>query len=342
MIYSLVPVPKGTIASGSFDLLDKSGLQGYLNCLAGCLSGNVGVLVDEKGWSTTDSPAKLSLKTSGTTGSPKSVNRELEPLSLNKRKKMEGVWFSAYRPDKWAGISTSLHAFATNAKVSFPLKRDPMTMIDTLVSDRPDFIACTPTFFRILTSLAPESLHELPVKLVTFGGEVATQHDLDEVNRVWPDARVRHTYATTEAGDILVSKDAYEGFTVDAIRAKKELELSPEGELIVNGRATGDFWIVRNNRVFFSHRASDFAKVGGYRVDLSALRKKLQSISRIDALRIMVQKDRVLGEIIVLEYAGSISSHEIRLELSDLPREMIPTVMRNVSSEVFSSSWKGR
>lgn len=342
MIYSMVPVSKGTKASGSFAFLDQRGLQGYLNGLAGCLSGSVGVVVDEKAWRTNDFCGKLSLKTSGTSGSPKTVHRKLEASSFDKRKKMNGVWFSAYRPDKWAGISTSLHAFSTSAQISFSLKRDPTSMIDTLMSDSPDFIACTPTFFRIINSIASESLQELPVKLVTFGGEVATQSDLDAVRRIWPDSRVRHTYATTELGDVLVSSDAYEGFTLDVVQAKKALEISPQGELIVNGRATGDFWSISNNRLLFSHRETDFAKVGGHRVDLSALRKKLQSISRIDALRISVKKDKMLGEIVVLEYAGSISKREIRLELSDLPREMIPTVVRNVSSDAFSTTWKGR
>lgn len=54
-----------------------------------------------------------------------------------------------------------------------------------------------------------------PLKTITLGGEIATQAILDTLKNTFPDAKLRHIYATTEAGVVFTVKDGIAGFPLE-------------------------------------------------------------------------------------------------------------------------------
>ena len=60
-------------------------------------------------------------------------------------------------------------------------------------------ISATPTLWRKMLML-PAAQRALALRTITLGGETADQQVLDALARAYPGARVRHLYASTEAG----------------------------------------------------------------------------------------------------------------------------------------------
>ncbi|OYW86668.1 MAG: hypothetical protein B7Z22_06225 [Hyphomonas sp. 32-62-5] len=71
-------------------------------------------------------------------------------------------------------------------------------------------ISGTPTFWRSFLMVADPT--QLSLQQITLGGEAADQPTLDRIRKAFPDTRVTHTYASTEAGVVYAVHDGLEGF----------------------------------------------------------------------------------------------------------------------------------
>jgi len=74
-------------------------------------------------------------------------------------------------------------------------------------------ISSTPTFWRLaLMSIDSDVITGAPLVSISMGGEIVDQAILDELARLFPDARIRHIYASSEAGAAIVVTDGKAGF----------------------------------------------------------------------------------------------------------------------------------
>ena len=76
-----------------------------------------------------------------------------------------------------------------------------------------DSISPTPTFWRMaIMQVQEETLRSLAFKQITLGGEIVDQNILDSLQELYPESRITHIYASTEAGASIVVNDGKSGF----------------------------------------------------------------------------------------------------------------------------------
>lgn len=157
------------------------------------------------------------LMTSGTTGVPKLVSHTLETLLARLRKAAQlsgsgggGRWLLTYQPTGFAGIQVQLTAALTHGVLVVPSQRTPAGFRQAALEHGVTEISATPTFWR--SFLMTMRTGELELRQVTLGGEATDQATLDRLRKVFPEARITHTYASTEAGVVYAVHDGLAGF----------------------------------------------------------------------------------------------------------------------------------
>ena len=226
----------------------------------------------------------LVLETSGTTGTPKAVRHDLSRLlgRVPRVPAREAVWLLAYDPTGFAGLQVLLTALAGGGRLVAAPGADAPALAALAEAEGCTHASATPSFWRsfLLTPAAP------PLRAVTLGGEAVEQALLDRLAARFPGARIRHIYASTEAGALFAVSDGREGFPAawlesgaDGVRLRIRdgvLEVrSPRMALCrADGAAlekdgwivTGDLVEVLGDRVLFRGRNDGVVNVGGVKV----------------------------------------------------------------------------
>lgn len=160
--------------------------------------------------------ARIFTMTSGTTGRPKIATHSLETLLARVRASTRqdavtpGKWLLTYQPTGFAGLQVALTATLTGGLLVVPEQRNPAGFFAAAQRWNVTQISGTPTFWRsFLMAITPGTL---ALQQVTLGGEASDQSTLDRVKAAFPNARVTHTYASTEAGVVFAVHDGLEGF----------------------------------------------------------------------------------------------------------------------------------
>lgn len=284
-------------------------------------------------------PGTLTLSTSGTTGEPKPVSKSYRAIFEGKRGRgsPQDVWLLTYSPSRWAGISLITHVL----KHASPLVVPASLRIEDLIraTGQATHLSLTPSLFRkMLIAAGSDALRPLPFRQITFGGEYAPQAVLDRARELWPEARITHTYASTEAGDICSCSDGREGFPR---RQFENLRLSPEGELVVDDLPSGDFWECRGARYHFVGRRDEIAKVAGHKVSLSQVEDVAAALAGIQQVRCYWRESPVTGHLIGLDYVGALDRAEVlRRMRATLPKPSCPSLVRRVSDIELTEAGK--
>ncbi len=155
--------------------------------------------------------------TSGTTGTPKLVGHTLATLTRTVRAGTEVPrhrWGLLYDLARFAGLQVFLQAFLSSSPLLFADTAGGLDgQIAALAAAGCTALSATPTLWRkILMSGADRAL---PLRQVTLGGEIADAAVLAALARAYPEARITHIYASTEAGVGFSVHDRREGFPVD-------------------------------------------------------------------------------------------------------------------------------
>ena len=258
------------------------------------------------------SSSHISLFTSGTTGVPKTIEHSVESITRNIKSddRFRGnVWGFAYNPTHMAGIQVFFQAFFNgNTLVNiFGLgKQDILKSIEKFGISH---ISATPTFYRLLV---PSSTTFPTVKQITFGGEKSDKALHQKVAEIFPEAKIRNVYASTEAGALFASKD--DGLVIpEAMKEKIRIE---EGELLIHksllGKASAfndeNAWYASGDMIEFLDeqeqvfrilaRKSEMINVGGYKVNPNEVEAALRSMEGIQESKVYGMPNSVLGNIL--------------------------------------------
>ena len=158
----------------------------------------------------------VSLMTSGTTGRPKLVRHTLEsllgriPRSAGSAMHCGQRWLLSYQPTTFAGLQVILTALCAGAAVVQTANRNPSELFAVAERFAATHISGTPTFWRSFLLAAPPG--SLPLQQITLGGEAVDQPTLDRLAQRFPDARITHIYASSEAGALFSVHDGRAGF----------------------------------------------------------------------------------------------------------------------------------
>lgn len=307
-----------------------------------------------------ETPGRVWLLTSGTTGAPKWVAHTWDSLvTLRPEPKLPARhWLLAYQPGTYAWYQVAqLPLFFANQAVTISPDPDPVQQLALAARTGVDAVSTTPTFWRVaLLGAGDERLRALGLRQVTLGGERVDQAILDALARLFPQARLSHIYAATEVGAAIVVHDGREGFPTawlaaapgagDVARPRLKIE---DGRLWVkSGKAahglldwvdTGDCVELRGDRVVVTGRAGGgMVKVGGATVDLRHVEAVLLQDPAILWCRVTARAAPIVGALLSAEVVGKpglpLETEAVRARLAGrLADYMVPRFWR-VRSEI--------
>ncbi|MGV8114981.1 MAG: fatty acid--CoA ligase family protein [Lentimicrobium sp.] len=281
------------------------------------------ILRHADGWS-------MTLYTSGTTGLPKKVEHTFHSLTrwvrLDENRK-EDIWGFAYNPTHMAGLQVFFQALMNLNTIVYLFGNSRDEIFDSIDRMQVTNISATPTFFRLLM---PVEKTFSSVKKITTGGEKFDIRLKSDLTKLFPQAKVRNVYASTEAGSLFSAVS--DVFTISPESASFiKIEA---GELLIHESLLGyseslllkDGWyysgdlveLIDNDPVSFRfiHRKNDLINVGGYKVNPSEVEEILNAHESIKIAKVYGRPNSVMGTIlccdIVLNDGFSLTVSQIR------------------------------
>lgn len=266
----------------------------------------------------------IHMMTSGTSGAPKvarhSLTSLLQRVSGGRGHQAAGDcrWLLTFQPTGFAGVQVQLSALAARGAIVVPEERTPAGFHAAAVSAGVTHVSATPTFWRALLMLVRPG--ELQLQQVTLGGEGADQAILDRLRRHFPQARITHTYASTEAGVVFAVHDGISGFPaawLDTRVQGVELRLRDgylqirtaarmqgyasghEQPLLDDGwLATRDQCVIEGDRVRILGRDDAMINVAGSKVYPAAVEAVLLSLPGVGEARVYGVPNPIAGAIV--------------------------------------------
>jgi acyl-coenzyme A synthetase/AMP-(fatty) acid ligase len=290
------------------------------------------------------------LPTSGTTGSPKLVAHRLEGLlgTIAKAPLCEPpiVWATFYDIRRYGGLQIFLRAVAGNSTLVLSDAEEPLA--DYLLRCRAadvTHMSGTPSHWRRL--LMTPHANILSLEYVRLSGEVADRAILDSLRDAYPDARIEHAYASTEAGVAFEVSDGLEGFPASFVDAGGEVELRVEdGSLRVRSSRTAvryvghdtirlfdengfvdtdDMVELHGDRYFFKGRRAGVINIGGMKVHPEEVESVINLHSAVRMSLVTARRNPIMGNIIVARVVlkGSAEEMELGARLAALRNEIL-------------------
>ncbi|WP_133469218.1 AMP-binding protein [Paraglaciecola marina] len=322
---------------------------------------------------TTSKQTTWYMATSGTTGKPKWFGHSFEALTAsikysdNLQKQSWGLLYQAYR---FAGLQVVLQALLSSADLVDVTGHEPINQVELMALHQVTAVSATPSLWRQL--LMTQQLDTLPLRHITLGGEIAEQALLTQLSRLFPKAKLRHIYASTEAGVGFVVADGQAGFPtkwLDNPSLPIELDISEQHHLLVKPQCsvesdaplllnskgfmdTQDRIEIIGDRVFFLGRATGAINVGGNKAYPEKVEQVLLSCDAISQARVYAKKSAMMGELVaadvVLRSDPLITQSDvsmIKLQIlkeckKQLQRFEIPTKISFVDNVAYNPSGK--
>jgi acyl-coenzyme A synthetase/AMP-(fatty) acid ligase len=295
------------------------------------------------------------LLTSGTTGAPKLVlhtlsslmsamaGRDLPPVPL--------VWSTFYDIRRYGGLQIFLRALRDGSLVLSSPEESPAEFLARAAERGVTHISGTPSHWR--RALMSGAAGKIAPRYVRLSGEIADQAILDSLRAAYPNARVAHAFASTEAGVAFEVQDGFAGFPAHLLsepNAGVEMEISGDALRIRSpGNAvcylgegapalkdhdgfvnTGDRLELRDGRYHFVGRSGGVINVGGLKVHPEEVEAAINShpwvrMSLVKARRSPITGAIVEADVVLLKHS---SGPRERPEEEALGREIIDTCRR--------------
>lgn len=301
------------------DLIDEAGLTGVIGGRTVAAVGDE-VPGGEPDGSNDDGAIDTvwCLTTSGTTGIPKVIEHSLESLTRTTKRADAShrgqVWGLLYDFNRFAGLQVTLQALMSGSPLISPAaSRSLGERVQFLADHGCTHLSATPTLWRMIM-MRPESAN-LQLTQVTLGGEIADDRTLSQLRKKFPDARVVHIYASTEAGVGFSVQDGKAGFPESYLSK----ELSGVSIKVENGHlwlksahVSGGEWYnsldaveKRGGRFIFLGRDTGALNVGGNKVFVEEIENFLYQDARISAARVYGKQSSIAGTLIMADIVPS-------------------------------------
>ncbi|PKH00840.1 AMP-binding protein [Paraglaciecola sp. MB-3u-78] len=313
------------------------------------------------------------LATSGTTGEPKWFSHSFLSLTANTKyshRLQTLCWALLYQPFRFAGLQVVLQALLSGADLVDVVDYEPLVQMAFLKHGGVTAVSATPSLWRQL--LMTGQLSELTLSHITLGGEIADQSLLDKLQRLFPKAKLRHIYASTEAGVGFVVTDGLAGFPakwLDDCSLSVALKVSDKQHLLIKPSHhlcqtlaqqtdaqgyvdTLDTVKIIDDRVFFLGRSTGTINVGGNKVHPEKVEQVLLQCADISQVKVYAKKSALLGELVVADVTidgpsirEETNQQEVKQQLlklckNQLQRFEIPTKINIVNNISYDPSGK--
>jgi acyl-CoA synthetase (AMP-forming)/AMP-acid ligase II len=174
-------------------------------------------------------------------------------------------------------------------------------------------LSATPSMWRKI-SMHP-LFDQMTLKQVTLGGEIVDQAVLDMLAKRFPEARLTHIYASTEAGVGFAVRDGKSGFPAEyldrppsgvSMRVDEQGHLwfcpsshqsqDPNSDAI--GIDSGDVVQIDASRVRFLGRANGSINVGGNKVMPEEIESVIKELAEVAFVQVRARKSAMLGNLV--------------------------------------------
>lgn len=263
------------------------------------------------------------MPTSGTSGAPKLVVHSLHGLlgAITKEPLREQpvVWATFYDIRRYGGLQIFLRAITGQA--ALVLSDSEELFADHLSRCRAagvSHMSGTPSHWRRLM-MTPHA-NMLALEYIRLSGEIADQAILDSLRGAYPDARIEHAFASTEAGVAFEVSDGLEGFPASFVGGGGEVEMRiDQGSLrIRSGRTatryigrdsirlhdedgfvdTGDLVELRGGRYYFMGRREGVINIGGLKVHPEEVESVINMHPEVRMSFVTARHNPIIGNII--------------------------------------------
>jgi acyl-CoA synthetase (AMP-forming)/AMP-acid ligase II len=183
-------------------------------------------------------------------------------------------------------------------------------------------ISGTPSHWR--RALMSGAARLLQPRYVRLSGEVADQGLLDQLRATYPEARIAHAFASTEAGVAFDVEDGLAGFPAEFVAgARNGIEMKVEdGTLRIRSQRTaqqylgpgaqalndsqgyvdtGDLVELSQGRYYFRGRKGGVINVGGLKVYAEEVEGVLNTHPRVRMSRVHAKRNPIMGALVVAE-----------------------------------------
>lgn len=267
------------------------------------------------------------LFTSGTTGVPKMVVHTLATLTgaIKPSGTLAGplVWATFYDIRRFGGLQILLRALVGGGSLVLSSPGEPVTAFLVQAKEHGvTHITGTPSHWRrALMGIGENSVNPLYARL---SGEIADQAVIDHLQSAYPEAKVAHAFASTEAGVAFEVTDGKAGFPAsflgqnesgvdlkvvdDTLRIRSPrtalhyLERNDETLLDAEGFVdTGDVVETRGDRFYFIGRRGGIINVGGLKIHPEEVEAVINRHPAVRMSLVTGRKNPITGTIVSAE-----------------------------------------
>jgi len=266
------------------------------------------------------------LLTSGTTGRPKLVLHNFASLggAIDRGTNSQSsiTWSTFYDIRRYGGLQIFLRAAITGT--SLVLRGVPESTAHFLTRAGVigvTHISGTPSQWR--HALMGPSACSIAPKYVRLSGEIADQAILNRLREQYPQARISHAFASTEAGVAFDVQDGLMGFSSNVLGRSHDVEMKVEDDTLrvrsnrtascyLNKDAqllkdpegfvdTGDALELRDGRYYFVGRRDGTVNVGGLKVHPEEVEAVLNRHPQVSVSLVRTKKSRITGALVVAD-----------------------------------------
>jgi acyl-CoA synthetase (AMP-forming)/AMP-acid ligase II len=288
------------------------------------------------------------LLTSGTTGLPKIVRHTLASLAGA----IEGsgslasgvVWGTFYDICRYGGLQIFLRAILTGGSLVLPNPQESTADLLTQAGAREvTHISGTPSHWRRV--LMSPAASKIAPQYIRLSGEIADQSILDNLRSFYPQARVVHAFASTEAGVAFEVRDGLAGFPANLMDQRmNDVDMKVEdGSLRIRSPRTatcyigqdrtladadgfidtGDLVEQRNGRYYFIGRRDGVINVGGLKVHPEEVEAVINQHPLVRMSVVGKKKSPITGEVVRAEVILNTSPPTAIEQAAKLEREIL-------------------
>jgi len=305
------------------------------------------------------------LLTSGTTGQPKLVAHTLASLAGTLPRHTPGtaaagsgtptVWSTFYDIRRYGGLQIYLRAVLSGAPLVLSSADEaPADFLARAAERGVTHISGTPSHWR--RALMSGAAGLLEPAYVRLSGEVADQVLLDRLREIYPNARIAHAFASTEAGVAFDVEDGRAGFPAEFIDSPRNgIEMKVEdGTLRIRSRRiaarylggeasaladrdgyvdTGDLVELQDGRYYFRGRKGGVINVGGLKVYPEEVEGVINTDARVRMSRVSAKRSPIMGALVVADVVledaaggalGPGETEKLRAELLEACHRALP------------------
>jgi acyl-coenzyme A synthetase/AMP-(fatty) acid ligase len=291
------------------------------------------------------------LPTSGTSGPPKLAVHTLATLVGAIGPAPAQQWATFYDIRRYGGLQIFLRALSGQGSLRLSSPDEPIeSFLHRLGAFGISHMSGTPTHWRkALLSGAAQSISPQYARL---SGEIADDGVLSGLAAAYPNARIEHAYASTEAGVVFTVGDGRAGFPAALLDRPGPVEMklvegglrvrSPRRALALLGADapalvdaegfvdTGDMVELRGDRCYFMGRRNGVINVGGAKVHPEEVEAALNSLDVVRASRVFAKPNPITGALV----AADIVLRDPSAGTPELERDIIAAARRRLPAHM--------